>query len=303
MVLGACEETSLKKRSEELGLSFSDLLWGYMIEDMMLRICASEYKEILWLETVPVLGKDAYCAREQKRLRFFYQESERKIPAERLEPGQKLTSAMVERLLMDLFLQGNKQEIHWMWRVNEEKGAFFVSLEGDYRNMKVPIMLCIRGGREERQIPGKREEVLTAIPGGKVSYLIYAPENQLSRDLFMILEQLELVRDMECYWSAYEILKSQSLSGRFVLEELEVLSKEKPGVKTKKRLQQVAGYREYAYMRKRWDKYARNHGKDPVPWKEALDLILAFTEPLWNSFCENEIFFDDWMPELGRFLG
>ena len=41
----------------------------------------------------------------------------------------------------------------------------------------------------------------------------------------MILEQLELVRDMECCWSAYEILKSQSLSGRFVLEELEVLSK------------------------------------------------------------------------------
>lgn len=303
MVIGACGETPLKKRSEELGLSFSDLLWGYMIEDMMLRITSSEYRNLLWLETVPLLGAAAYCAREQRRIQFFYQESDRKIPAERLLPGQKLSAPMAEQMMKDLFLQENKQDVQWKWQINEEQGAFLVSLEADYRNMKVPVTLRIRGGREARQIPGKREEALTALPGKKVSYYIYAPENRLSRDLFTIMEQLELICDMNCYWNVYEILKTQPLSSRFVLEELESQSLRKPNVKTKKRLEQVAGYRDYAYMKRRWEKYLKNHGKDPIPWKEALDLILTFTEPLWNCLCDNSIFFDDWMPELGRFLG
>lgn len=118
-----------------------------------------------------------------------------------------------------------------------------------------------------------------------------------------MMEWLELVSDMGCYWRTYEILKTQSLSGRFVLEELQTLTENEPGVKTKKRFAQISEYRDYAYMRKRWEKYLRNHGKKKVAWEEALELILTFAEPVWNCLCDNEIFFDDWMPELGRFLG
>ena len=41
----------------------------------------------------------------------------------------------------------------------------------------------------------------------------------------------------------------------------------------------------------------------PLLTGDALDLILAFAGPVWNCLCDNEIFCDDWMPELGRFLG
>ena len=38
-------------------------------------------------------------------------------------------------------------------------------------------------------------------------------------------------------------------------------------------------------------------------WEEVMDRIVSFTEPLWDALCENTVFLDDWMPELGRFLG
>lgn len=303
MVIGVCEGTPLKKRSEELGIPFSDLLWGYMIEDMMLRIYNSEYKDILWLETVPILGETAYRAREQKRICFFYQENERPMSPDKLKPGQRLSVSMAEQLVADIFGGENRQEVCWEGRVHEEAGFFFLNLEGSYCQMKVPVTLQLQGGREEKQIPGRREEELVAIPGKKVSYLIYATEYQVSRELFTMMERLELVSDMGCYWKVYEVLENQSLSGRFVMEELESLTENEPGVKTRKRLDQIAAYRSYAYMRKRWEKYIRNHGKKLVAWEDALDLILNFAEPVWNCLCDDQIFFADWMPELGRFLG
>jgi len=117
------------------------------------------------------------------------------------------------------------------------------------------------------------------------------------------MDKLELIGDMGSYYRVYQILRSQPLSGRYVLEELTVLTDNAPKVKTERRLEQIAGYRDYAYMRKRWEKYLRNHGQQSVPWAEVLELILEFLRPIWHSLCSNEIFFDDWMPELGRFLG
>ena len=55
-------------------------------------------------------------------------------------------------------------------------------------------------------------------------------------------------------------------------------------------------------MRKRWTAACKKVRKEK-PWEDALDIIVAFLEPVWNALCNNEIFFDDWMPELGRYLG
>ena len=303
MVIGSGAETGLKRRSEELGIPFSDLLRGYVLEDLMLRIYGSDYREILWLETVSILGEKAYREREQKRISFFYQESERPIPQERLKPGQKLSMAMAEHLQTDIFGGENPQKICWEGHVTQAGNAFLISLVGNYCQMQVPITIFLHGGREARQIPGRRSLELTVLKGKKLSYLVYAPENQLSRDIFTIMEKLELINDMGCYWRAYEILKTQSLSGRFVLDELVILAAKTPQVKMEKRFMQLSSYKNYAYMRKRWEKYLRNHGQQPVPWEDALERILAFVGPVWERFCRDEIFFDDWMPDLGRFLG
>ena len=56
MKVGVCEATELKKRSEMLSIPFADLLWGYAVEYLMLRVSTSAYREFLWLMSLPLLG-------------------------------------------------------------------------------------------------------------------------------------------------------------------------------------------------------------------------------------------------------
>lgn len=74
MKVGVCEATELKKRSEMLSIPFADLLWGYAVEDLMLRVSTSAYREFLWLMSLPLLGEEAYRQRAKKRIRFFIRE-------------------------------------------------------------------------------------------------------------------------------------------------------------------------------------------------------------------------------------
>lgn len=298
-----CDATELKDRSVSLGISFADLLRGYVIEDMMLRVSASFYKEVLCLETSPVLGEAAYRERTERRIHFFYQESERTIPPEKLQPGQKLSRALAEQMINDIFVKENKQEILWSGKVSEKTDYVILSLEAVYHEMKVPLTLVITSLKTADFRPVKKEEELIAIPGKTVTYLLYAPENHLGEYIFTMVEKLELVSDMKCYYETYRILTTQSFGGRNILDELVLLTENTPKIKNEQRVELLAGYKNYAYMRKRWEKYLRNHKYPRVAWEEALELILKFIQPIWHCLCCNEIFFDDWMPELGRFLG
>ena len=101
----------------------------------------------------------------------------------------------------------------------------------------------------------------------KISYLVYSPESELSYDLFAIMDKLELIGSMGSYYDAYRLLRTQPLSGRYVLEELTVLTAASPKMRKEQRLKQLDEYRAYTYMRKRWEKYLRNHGLAEVPWE------------------------------------
>ena len=48
MKVGVCEATELKKRSEMLSIPFADLLWGYAVEDLMLRDRRIENSGLVW---------------------------------------------------------------------------------------------------------------------------------------------------------------------------------------------------------------------------------------------------------------
>ena len=100
-----------------------------------------------------------------------------------------------------------------------------------------------------------------------------------------------------------DILKKDSISGRHILEEFRSLGEKEPKVVNLKRLEQIEGYRTYAYMEKKWQQYEKRQGRVPEEWSKVLDRVLRFLGPTWKAFCQNEVFFDDWMPELERFLG
>ena len=303
MKVGVCEALELKKQGEKLQLSFADALYGYMIEDVMLRIFGSDYREYLWLTSRNVLGVEAYRNRSEKQIGFLYQPVARRIAPEKLCPGQKLSVALCKHMMLELLGGDNVQQISWSGEVTEKEGIFYLHLTGTYRQMQVPLCIAIRSVQAKNQRPEQKEIRLPVIENRHLSYLVYAPENLLSRDLFEIVNKLELIGDMGCYDRVYQVLRKESLSGRYVLEEFGTLSESCPQVRKMQRLTQLAEYESYAYMRKRWEKYVRNRGIEYVPWAQVLQLILEFLTPVWQSLCENTIFFDDWMPELGRFLG
>jgi hypothetical protein len=302
MRIGIGDAGELKKRSVQLEIPFADLLWGYIIEDFMLRIYDSRYGELWWLETYPVLGLDVYREKERKTLRFCYRECKMKRSAAKTDPGQKLTEPMAEHMLEQMFSMENIWQVHWRWDLVMESGEAKIHFVGSYRDMEVPINVVVRPISGEKLSSGIRCDALSALGGRELMYPIYAPESLLCREIYMIVERLELINDMESYYNAYRILKTESIKGRDVLDEMGGLLRSAPKVKKEQRIEQIAGYRSYAYMRQRWEKYARHHGRDELKWEEVLDLILTFLKPIWHCLCSDEVFFDDWMPEIGRFI-
>jgi hypothetical protein len=302
-------EAALKEKSTETGIPFSDLLWGFLLEEFLRRIYSSTFRDVLWLAGEEMLGAANYAKSNKSALEFYYLESARPIPPEKLQPGQKLSEELLAHLESLIFPSEESDTLRWKV-ASTKRGADFVwqiTVHWDAGtnlsySIEIPIAVRFHLLCEKPGYP-KREELSPLLPGyTPVELVVYASENQLGRRFYEIMKKLELISDMEAYDVVNEILKTESVSGRFIMEELQELSAKEPAVLREKRMEQLAGYRNYAYMRKRWEKYEKAHGKKPEPWSEVIDRFTTFAAPIWQALCRHEIFFDDWMPELGRYL-
>lgn len=303
----AVVKVDLKEISREKNIPYSDVLWDYVAQDFLWRIGAGGLEEFLWLK------KPDYETGE--RLSFYYIDgkSSRDIGS----PDEMLRNIITEDA-------GINDRSDIVWSIAEtvdsadgtsigtnvgtsnsgnmypvEKWSFVAKCD----DIDVPFSIKIeRISEENAGIPvGKYIEAMNRFHKN-IHVNVYSPESILGEQIFEIMEKLELVSDMKPFASAYEILRDNSISGRHIVDIFKQKAQEKPKIVTMRRLEQIKGYRSYAYMKKRWNRYAKRTGID-TDWEDALDLILGFLEPVWTAFCNNEIFFDDWMPELGRFLG
>lgn len=302
MKVGVNEAAELKAIGEQTGIPFANLLCAYALEDFMLRIDGSDYREYLWLTNDRMLGEAAYRRGAAPVLDYSYHCDKYPPAAELLVAGQTLSPALARQLLREVLIVENKRGIRWEGEVSGLPGEVTIGLTADYREMQMPLSVQIRQIEISTQRPETKRFEALAIPGTVIEYRVYSRENQVSADLFEIMEKLELIGDMGAYFRVCQALRSQPLSARYLIEELEAFAGQKPKVKQMRRIAQLAGYRDYTYMRKRWEQYRKRQQAPTVSWEEALDLILALAEPIWKSFCSGEVFLGDWMPELGRFI-
>lgn len=303
MKLDAAKESTLMEKSQKLGISFSCVLQAYVVENLLRKITKSSYKEVIWLLRDDVIGQSAYENGTAGRLDMIYMESTRKIPEHQMIPGQRLSEMLAGYILEEFFVSEDRSGIEWEIRpLFEEDGSLRVHVIGKVDQMAVPVELCIRRLKQDGYVPQKKELAMLTEPTKCITYYLYPLENILAEHFIEIMQKLELITDMESYAVVNELLQALPVSGRHMLEILEVEAQKHPAFRKVKRFDQLRSYRNYAYMRKRWMKYSNHHERD-IAWEDVMDRLLLFTEPIWHAFCEGEVFLDDWMPELGRFLG
>lgn len=309
MKVGTQPDAFLAELSERAELSYADALFGYVTESMLCRIYESAYGEFLWLRSVQSIGAEHYRKKQESCLEFYYVESNKYIAPEKIIPGVPWSETFAEQLQRDLFEAKDKSGILWEVQANAaspqgvDAESHIWIVQATYQEMHIPITVKIMPLANRELVPESRSLPLLAEPGRELCICVYSAESRLSEGFFEIMKMLELIADMGAYHRVNQILKTESVNGRHIMEMLEEKIQAEPKLLREKRMEQIAGYRDYTYMRKRWEQYERRHDMEPEPWAEVVDRILRFGEPIWKALCRREVFFDDWMPELSRYLG
>ena len=302
MKLGMTFPQKWMDKSTADDISVSDILYGLAVEDLLQRIEKSSFREFLWLTNEQAIGLNAYKRKSKERLNFLYVESGKKNYLSHAVAGQAFDKEVLQLLIEELFSY-TKEDAQWEYKIADSEKGVSLFLSYSHMDMQVPVAVFIGTSLVKTKKRKQKEFSLLLEERKTCSYLCYSKESILAESLFEIMRKLELISDMEAYGEANQILKEYSISGRYIMEEFLAMKEREPKVASMKRLDQISSYKNYTYMRKRWQQYVRNHCEEKEEWEDVLSRILAFMGPVWKALCEDEIFFDDWMPELERFLG
>lgn len=297
-------KAQLKAKSEELKISFPNLLAGYLLEELMYLISESEYGACLWLKNDRILGVEQYRKKENSlTLDFAYVVNQKVVEKGELRPGQKISLKLAYMMLLQFLEKEKTPKIKWKGKaVLKENGVEF-EIIGEFEEMTVPLRVCVTEvSVDENCMPVRKEMTLFMAEGEEISYLEYPGEMFLTEQLAVVLKQMELIPDMDSYLRIYKILSENPMDGRHVREELADICEKEHISLEEERVKELISYREYGYMRKRWEKYLRHCGKKEPAWEEVVDKLGKFLSPIWQAVCKDEVFFGDWMPDLGRYL-
>lgn len=296
------EKAALKAKSEELGIPFSNLLAGYVLEELMYLIEDSPFSLFLWLKNSSVIGIEQYRKKNILTLEFAYLTDKLAMKKDGIVPGQKLSLKMGYVMLAYILKVEKVPEIKWKGRASVKDDVVELEITGEFEEMTVPIHIRITELTEEGMVPLRKQFPLFMEPGKKIPYLEYPVEIILTEQLFSVIKNMELLPEMHAYDTIYQILKTVAVDGRHIREMLDESCKREQLIPEKSRVDEIISYRNYTYMRKRWEKYLRHRKRKEPSWEEVMEQLSGFLPRIWNSICQDEIFFGDWMPGLGRFL-
>lgn len=291
----------LLARSRETGISFSDLLGGAVLEEIVRRISTSEFGENLWLRSGTVLGIRQYKKNLVLTLEYIY------IIFKLNRKNKEMTDQMfLTELQSDLsekvFLEKQDYGIHFEVKSKIQKQNLLFQLVAELGDMQVPVAVKVHLLRDEKKIPKKENFTCMMFPKVTVYYNSYPTEGYLAERFMEIITKLELIQDIGAYYDIYYLLEKESVDGRKVREYIEDKCEELKIPKEKDRLEMIAGYKDYTYMKKKWKVFLRSVNSKEPSWEKTIERFVNFFEPIWRAVLEDRAFFGDWMPDLNRFL-
>ena len=293
----------LLERAEELQIPFSNLLGGAVLEEIVQRIGLLEQGEYFWLRNGNVLGEKQYEKKLILCLEYDYViEKSKKTDSAGTQTDESIFRDLAEELIDKAWEKKEENDFVFYQKEKFMKKFLLLQITAEFEEMQIPVSIKIYPQWEEKKVPRKEEFASILFPQKKITYHSYPTEGILAEKYMEIITKLELIQNIGDYYEIYYLLEQGSVDGRKVKEYIEEQCKEKAIVKKYDRLEMIAGYKDYSYMKKKWKVFLRSvHAKEPS-WEAAVERFLKFFEPIWQAITKDLIFFGDWMPDLNRFL-
>jgi hypothetical protein len=295
-------KADLKAKSEALQIPFSNLLAGWVVEEVLFLLAESDFSDYLWLKCRSSLGAEEYRRKNILTLEYVYVNDEKVMRQEKPLPGQKLSFMLGVMILAQVVQKVKVPEIKWKGNLSLKEDMLTLDIMAEFAEMKVPVQVKIQEIGIPTVPPVRQDFASVLDENRRVSYLQYPIDPLLAELLFRMIRDMELITDLGVYERVYEILRVEALDGRHTRELLASCCRENGMVLKESRGAEIAAYKDYSYMKKRWERYLRSQKKKEPSWQEVTEVIGAFLPAIWEAVCRDEIFFGDWMPELGRFL-
>lgn len=281
----------IKIKSEELAIPFSHVLSGYMLELAVEKIAEATYAKDMLLCNSHVLGIDVYKKKASLELEYQY-------------VGEMELASLSRDVMEDICLMYEEKGIQIL-SAKEKKlnpQEWQILFQMNIEEMYIPIKIRLQKVEQIFGYP-KTESIRLFMENNRtVDVRCFPVEQSVAMHVAMMLKHLELLNEMKHYVLAYDELMRYPMEGRKVKDELDHLCETMHIAKTKKPLAIWKTYKSYAYMKKKWKVLLRQEKRSEPSWEECFALLDKFITPIWESICKEEVFFGDWMPELGRFL-
>ena len=283
---------TIHAKSEELGIPYANMLMAFMTETVFVRIVESFYADHFYLRNREDLNLSVFKRKQISRLQFYY--------------AGEIEEKSLAKYLDRIFVRGQHKGIELDYeiiRIRKKAGQgqaiILVSGKADKHLIQVEVELT---GLLE-QVEGVKEEYRLFMETEKrITFLCYPVFKMLGEKTIQLLKSMELIQDMDIFYQIYEILGTENLNGRRMREILLEYSLEAKIPLEEKRAETIAGYSDSVYMKKKWKMYLKREKRTEPEWNQVVEIVSSYLGPLWQAICRDEVFFGDWMPELGRFL-
>lgn len=281
----------LEKQQEEISSIYQIAILG--AEEILSKMGNQPWNENILLKSDDFLQNKKYQKVLLDSLQFFTPEEEMDNIVENIKelfaPVEEIIDTNTGEMQVLFCREGNKS--------NPMK-IFFEICKAPYR---IPFEIHLIFYPGHKIFPQKK----TGLHEGRqenFTYNMFPSEEYLALAFYEVIKDLELIVDMSWYKQIYETLCRESVDGRKVWESLNRLIKEYPIPSLDKRLDTLAGYKDYGYMKKRWKSQSRRRKELYPRWEDVVALMVQFLTPIFEGVLKDEIFLGDWMPELGRYL-
>lgn len=280
-----------EKQQDEISSIYQTAILG--AEEILYKIGNQPWNENILLKSDDFLQNKKYQKVLLGSMQFFTPEEETENIIDELEklftPSAEYDDSEAEKIQVLFCKKGSKE--------NPKK----IFLEIYKLPYQIPFEIHLISFPGHEIFPQKKIGI-HGVSRENFTYNMFPPEEYLALAFYEVIRDLELIIDMSWYKEIYEMLRKEPLVGRKVWESLNRLIKEYPIPSLEKRLDTIAGYKDYGYMKKRWKSQSRRKKESYPRWEDVVALMVQFLTPIFEGILKDEIFLGDWMPELERYL-